>query len=57
MFYGSFKGVSMKFQGCFQEVSRVLQTNVSSEFQASFKQVQRLLKGVNVCFKGVSKMF
>ena len=39
-FRGSFKSVSMRFQECFNEVSRV--------FQGSFKGVSRKFKG---CFK------
>ena len=46
VFQESFKGVKMKFKGCFKEVSRV--------FQGSFKDVSRKFQG---CFKEVSRVF
>ena len=51
--FGSYEGVSRKFQGCFKEISRV--------FQGSFKDVSRkfqgCLKKFQGCFKEVSREF
>ena len=44
MFQGSLMGVSIKYQGCFVQVSWI----------GGFKVVSRKFKG---CFKGVSRVF
>ena len=51
MFQGSLKGVSRKFKGCFNEVSRVFQGSlkgVSRKFKGCFKHIKSLSK--KVCF-------
>ena len=55
MFQGSLMGVSMKYHGCFMQVSWIGSFKVvSRKFQKSFKGVLREFCG---SFKGVSKKF
>ena len=49
MFYGSFKGVSRKYQGCFIKVS------FKRKFQGCFKGVLWILRMFPECFKEVSR--
>ena len=52
VFPGSFKDVSIKFQGCIKRVSRVFQGSfegVSRNFQGCFKEVTGVFQG---SFKG-----
>ena len=52
MFTESFKGVSIKFQGCFKEVPRVFQESFREDsrvFPESFKNVSRVFQGRLKC--------
>ena len=62
MFQGSPMGVSMKYQGCFMQVSWIGSfKGVSGKFQESFKDVLREFQGcfkeVLRCFEEVSRVF
>jgi len=48
VFQGSLMGVSMKYQGCFMQVSWI------GSFKVVSKKVSRVLQG---CFKRVSRVF
>ena len=51
----SYKGISRKSNGCFNEVSRMFHASfMDRRFQGCFKKVSRVLRG---CFEGVSRVF
>ena len=51
----SYKGVSRKSNGCFNEVSRMFHASfMDRKFQGCFKKVSRVLQG---CFEGVLRKF
>ena len=55
VFQGSLKGVSMKFSGCFMQVSRTGSfSGVSRKFQASFKEDWGVFWG---SYEDVSRVF
>ena len=54
----SYKGVSRKSNGCFNEVSRMFHASfVDRKFQGCFKKFQESFKGVFKEFEGVSRVF